>query len=131
MRHLLFLLGTTGIFCKFNSFLFLFFFLNLIKILFIYSFVPYNPFINIVTGKDTLKKHNKVIMKFNGPGDKLIIEADTNNKHFSSIDVLSPPLFSHLSVNTTPIVTKLRCHTIGDNKFIRGETARLLKEVMI
>ena len=31
-----------------------------------------DQFIDIVIGKDILKKHNKVIMKFNGPGDELI-----------------------------------------------------------
>ena len=43
MRHLLFLLETSGIFCKFNSFLFiyLFIFLNSILNFLIYLFVPY------------------------------------------------------------------------------------------
>ena len=41
MCHLLFLLETSGSFCKFNSFLFINLFFNLILNFLIYSFVPY------------------------------------------------------------------------------------------
>ena len=61
-------------------------------------------------------------MKFNGLEYELIIGALTNNNHFPSIDVPPLPLFSHLSVNTTSIVSKSRCHTISGNKFIREVT---------
>ena len=74
------------------------------------------------------KKHNKVVMKFNGPADEFIIGAVINNNHFPSINVQPPPLFSHLSVDTIPIVTKSLRHSLSDNKSIRKETGRLLKK---
>ena len=80
-------------------------------------------FINIVIGKDILKMYNKMIIKFNGPGDKLNIGTVTNNNHFRSIYVSSSQLYSHVSINITLIITKLHHHTISDNKFIREETA--------
>ena len=81
-------------------------------------------FIDIIIGKDILKKHN-------GPGDELIIGAFTMITTSPSIDVPLLPLFLHLSVNTIPIITKSHHHTISDNKFMREETARLLKEGLI
>ena len=61
-------------------------------------------FINIAIGKYILKKHNKMILKFNEPGDELIIGAVEYNNHFTYIDVLLPPLFFHHFINITPIV---------------------------
>ena len=56
MCDLLFLLETSGSFCKFNSFLFiyLFIFLNLILNLFIYLFVPYILMINWIVWNRTV-----------------------------------------------------------------------------
>ena len=88
-------------------------------------------FTDIIIGKDILKKYNKVTLKFNGPGAELVIGAVNKNNPFPSLNILSPPLFSHLSPKTTLIVTKSCCYTIADTKFIKEETARMLKEGII
>ena len=76
-----------------------------------------------IIGKDILKKYNKVTLKFNGPGAELVIGAVNKNN--------PSPLFLHLSPKTMTIVTKSCRYTIADTKFIKEETARMLKEDII
>ena len=83
---------------------------------------------DIIIGKDILKKYNKVTLKFNGLGAELVIGAVNKNNPFPSLNIPPPPLFSHLSPKTTPIATKSRRYTIAHTKFIKEETARMLKE---
>ena len=90
-----------------------------------------NLFIDLIIGKDILKKYKKVTLKFDGPRDKLIIGAINTNNFFPTINVPPPPLFSNLSPHTTPIATKSRRYTFAANKFIKEETARMLKEGII
>lgn len=90
-----------------------------------------NLFVDLIIGKDILCRYKNVTFKFDGPEDELIIGAVTRNNLFPSMNVSPPPLFSHLSTNTTPISTKSRRHTIADGKFIRTETAKLLEENII
>ena len=72
-----------------------------------------------------------MILKFNGPGAELVIGAVNKNNPFPSLNIPPPPLFSHLSPKTMPIVTKSHCYIIADTKFIKEETARMLKEGII
>ena len=85
-------------------------------------------FTDIIIGKDILKKYNKVTLKFNGPGAELVIGAVNKNNPFPSLNIPHPPLFSHLSPETTPIATKSPRYTIVDTKFMQEETTRMLKE---
>ena len=86
---------------------------------------------DIIIGKDILKKYNKVTLKFNGPGAELVIGAVNKNNPFPSLNIPPLPLFLHLSPKTTPIATKSCRYTIADTKFIKEETARMLKEGII
>ena len=87
--------------------------------------------IDFLVGKDILKRYNKVIFKFDGPQEELVLGAVVNNEHFPAMEVPPPPLFTHLSDNIKPMATKSRRHTESNLKFIREETARMLKEGII
>ena len=88
-------------------------------------------FTDIIIGKEIIKKYNKVTSKFNGQGTELVIGAVNKNNPFPSLNILPPPLFSHLSPKTTPIATKSRRYTIADTKFIKEETAMLYTSVWL
>ena len=89
-------------------------------------------FIDFIVGKDILRKHNKVVFKFNGPQKGLIIGAvGVDSDSFPEMKVPPPPLFKHLSENIKPIATKSRRFAAADFKFIKEETKRLLKEKII
>lgn len=88
-------------------------------------------FIGFIVGKDILQKYNKVTFKFNGPQEELIVGAVVSNEHFPAMKVPSPPLFTHLSSSIKPVATKSRRYTETDSKFIKEETARMLKEGII
>ena len=76
---------------------------------------------DIIIGKDTLKKHKRVIFNFNGSKEDLILGAvDSNPKDvpsnvaplpFCTVGIPSPPLFTHLSKRTKPVATKSRCQS--------------------
>lgn len=68
-------------------------------------------------------------LKFDGPGDEIVIGA-VNKDSFPSINI-PPSLFSHLYPRIIPTATKSHHHTIADNKFIKEETAMMLKEGII
>ena len=70
-------------------------------------------------------------LKFNGPGAELVIGAVNKNNPFPSLNIPPLPLFLHLSPKTMPIVTESHCYTIADTKFIKEETAGMLKEGII
>ena len=88
-------------------------------------------FIDIIIGKDILKKHKKVTFKFNDSENELIIGAVGQTEHFPQMKVNPPPLFTHLSDNIKPVSTKSCRYTQSDQKFIKEETTRLLKEGII
>ena len=88
-------------------------------------------FIDIIIGKDILKKHKKVTFKFNGSENELIIRAVGQTEHFPQMKVNPPPLFTHLSDNIKLVPSKSRRYTQSDQKFIKEETTLLLKEGII
>lgn len=56
-----------------------------------------NLFIDIIIGKDILKKNNKVTLIFDEPGDELVNKAVANNNPFSILrHFTSPTLFPSL-----------------------------------
>ena len=88
-------------------------------------------FIDLIVGKDLLRKYEKVTFKFDGPRKELIVGAISGNDPFPTIKVPPPPLFSHLSKDTNPIATKSRRFSLPDDRFTKEETARMLREGII
>ena len=88
-------------------------------------------FVDIIIGKDILKKYKKVTFNFKGPQNELVIGAVTKDENFPLMKVSPPPLFTNLSDNIKPIATKSRRHSEANCKFIKEETARMLKEGII
>ena len=88
-----------------------------------------NLFIDVIIGKDLLRRHKKVTFNFGGPGKELIIGAVSN--HFPEMNVEPPSLFENLSPNIKPIATKSRRYSNEDTKFIKEETQRMLKQGII
>ena len=83
-----------------------------------------NLFIDLIVGKDILKKHSKVILKFNGPQKELVVDA-MPDESLPAMNVSPPPLFAHLSEDIKPVATKSRRRTPADLKFLKGEVAKL------
>ena len=88
-------------------------------------------FIDMIVGKDILKKHKKVTMQFDGPGDELVIGAIPEGESFPCMNVDPPPLFTNLSPDIKPIATRSRRHTPVDLEFMRKEVAKLAKSGVI
>ena len=88
-------------------------------------------FIELIVGKDILKKHKKVTMQFDGPGDELVIGAMPEGESFPCMNVDPPPLFTNLSKDIKPVATKSRRHTPVDLEFMRKEVAKLAKSGVI
>ena len=96
-----------------------------------------NLFIDLIVGKDILKRHKTVTMKFDGPEGELVIGAVPEDEMFVGaipegeifpcMKVEPPPLFTNLSENIKPIATKSRRHTPGDMEFMRKEIERLYR----
>ena len=96
---------------------------------------------DIIIGKDTLKKHKRVIFNFNGSKEDLVLGAvDPNPKDvpsnvtplpFGTVGIPSPPLFTHLSKKTKPIATKSHRQSPADRQFIKTEILRLQKQGII
>ena len=88
-------------------------------------------FIDMIVGKDILKKHRKVTFNFQGPKNELVIGALSEKDHFPEMKIQPPPLFTNLKSNIKPIATKSRRYTKPDSLFIKAETEKLLKEGVI
>ena len=88
-------------------------------------------FIDLIVGKDILKRHKKVVMQFDGPGDELVIGAIPEGESFPCMNVDPPPLFTNLSPDIKPVATKSRRHTPVDLEFMRKEVAKLAKSGVI
>ena len=87
-------------------------------------------FTDLIIGKDIQKKYSKVTYEFGGPKDELVIGAVANTT-FPTMNVPPPPLFAHLSKDTTPIAVKSRRYSRADEKFIKDETSKMLAEGVI
>ena len=90
-----------------------------------------NLFIDVIIGKDILKRHNKVTMQFNGPEEELFIGAIPEGECFPCMKVDPPPLFENLSENIKPVATKSRRHTPGDLEFMKREVSKLYRSGVI
>ena len=90
-----------------------------------------NLFVDLIIGKDLMRKYDKVTFKFNGPNEELIIGAIPETQIFPKMTVDPPPLFTNLMENIKPIASKSRQFNQRDFQFIKEETARLLNEGVI
>ena len=88
-------------------------------------------FIDLILGKDVMRRYNKVTCRFDGQNDELILGAIPDKRIFPAMKVSPPHLFTNLSENIKPVATKSRRFTQPDSKFINEETARLLNEGVI
>lgn len=96
---------------------------------------------DIIIGKDTLKKHKRVIFNFNGSKEDLVLGAVNSNPNdvssdatplpFCTVGIPSPPLFTHLSDKIKPVATKSRRQSPADRQFIKAELLRLQKQGII
>ena len=80
---------------------------------------------DIIIGHDIMKQHSRVDIVFGGPEPPLSICCLTEAK------LVPPSLFSNLTNDCKPIVTKSRKHTYEDEQFIQQEIKNLLKENII
>ena len=95
---------------------------------------------DLIIGRDLLSEHQKVVLNFNGPREQLVIGAISNQtssmtpkkpQTFCTININPPPLFTHLSPDIKPIVTKSRRQSPIDASFMRQEITRLLSQGII
>ena len=93
-------------------------------------------FIDLLIGRDFLRRHKRVVLQFGGPEEDLVLGAvSTNKTSHKSMDLKSeffprmkvdpPPLFTNLSKNCKPIATKSRRYSPADMKFIKEEVDKL------
>lgn len=80
---------------------------------------------DILIGHDILGKHSSVVVGFDGNRPPL------NICSLAIAQVLPVSLFSNLSPDCKPIITKSRRHTDEDNKFMNDEIQKLLRENII
>ena len=90
-----------------------------------------NLFIDLIIGKDLMKRYKRVTFEFDGPNEDLIIGAIPDDTIFPAMSVEPPPLFTHVSPNIKPIASKSRRYSQPDSTFIKEETRRLLQEGII
>ena len=91
-----------------------------------------NLFVSVIVGKDILKQHNRVTLKFNGPVQhNLVIGGVEATISLPAMKVPPPLLISTLTGQPKPIATKSRRHTSADDSFIKSETAKLLEAGII
>ena len=95
---------------------------------------------DIIIGKDTLKKHRRIIFNFNGSQEDLILGAVDNpnqteslnsQRSFGTTGIPAPPLFIHLSSKVKPVATKSRRQSPTDRQFIKNEIIRLQKQGIV
>lgn len=80
---------------------------------------------DFLVGHDILKYHSTVEIGFKGDGPPLKICS------LATACVQPVPLFSNLTPDCRPVVTKSRRHSVEDQKFISTEITRLLEEGVI
>ena len=80
--------------------------------------------VDIILGLDFQSKHKSVILNYGGE------EPPLEDCGLSSLNVPTPSLFENLSKDCKPIAVKSRKYNV-DQKFIRTEIDRLLKEDII
>ena len=80
---------------------------------------------DVILGLPFLSKHSSFNMKYGGPHPNLEVCA------LASLDIDPPRVFTHLSPECRPVITKSRKFKDSDAEFIRSETERLLKEGII
>ena len=81
--------------------------------------------VDIILGLDFQSKHKGVILNYGGEEPPLEVCG------LSSLNVPTPSLFENLSKDCKPIAVKSRKYNNVDQKFIRTEIGRLLKEDII
>ena len=111
--------------------------------------------IDIIIGRDRLRKHRRVIFNFDGPGEDLVIGAvpeqssadapdqtadsstqfstnPSNNSttkslppNFGTVNIPPPPLFTNLSNNMRPVATRSRRQSPANLRYIKAEVAKL------
>ena len=92
-----------------------------------------NLCVDLLVGKDLMKKHKKVVLNFNGPRDELVIGAIQKEARpkLTPMKVPPPPLFTNLTNNIKPIATKTRKHTPANLQFIKEQVAELYRSGII
>ena len=87
-------------------------------------------FVDVILGKDFMKKHKSVTFNFQGTELPLTLE-QRSTCAMTAMEVDPPPLFSNLTPDVKPIVCKTRKYSKDDLKFIANEKDKLLKEGVI
>lgn len=93
-----------------------------------------NLCVDLLVGKDLMKKHKRVVLKFNGPRDELVLGAVQGEKPkptLTPMDVSPPPLFTNLTSNIKPIATKTRKHPPADLKYLKEQVDELYRNGII
>lgn len=80
---------------------------------------------DFLIGHDLLKNHSSLIINFKGNKPPLEICS------LATANVAPVSLFTNLTPDCKPVITKSRRHSIEDHKFINSEVKRLLKEGII
>ena len=89
-----------------------------------------NLFIDLILGKDFLKRHKQVTFQFNGSLAPLEL-ASVSNSGLQAMKIDPPPVFTNISPECKPIASKSRRYSHSDATFIQSETNRLLAEGII
>ena len=90
-----------------------------------------NLFVDLILGKDFLRKQKSVTFHFNGSEAPLNLSSVPDASSLEAMKVQPPPLFSSMSPQCKPIACKSRRYTSSDTNFIQQETERLLSEGII
>lgn len=80
---------------------------------------------DVLLGHDFLQLHDKIEIPFGGNRGTFSLCSLT------AANIQAPPLFAHLSPKCTPIATKSRRHSVEDERFIKTEIERLLRDGII
>ena len=91
-----------------------------------------NLCVDLLMGKDFMKKHKSVTFQFDGSLPALLFPAKKSAICCLSVMNIDPPsLFSNLPPDTKPIASKSRKYSKSDLKFIQEVIKRLLSEGVI